>query len=55
MTVENQIKTGGIGGIEVVAKAINLHITNVDICERGCAALRNITANNGNQSNTKQH
>ena len=41
------MKAGAAGGIEAVVKAINIHIENVDICEYGCGALCNMTANNG--------
>ena len=44
---ENEVKTGTAGGIEVVVKAINTHINNVDVCEWGCGALMNMTLNNG--------
>ena len=38
------MKAGG-GGIEAVVKAINTHIGNADVCEQGCGALNNMTAN----------
>ena len=46
-TAENKVKAGAAGGIEDVVKAINKHINNADVCENGCGALRNMTANNG--------
>ena len=33
------------GGIEAVVKVINTHISNVNVCENGCSALWNMTAN----------
>ena len=41
------MKTGIVGGIEAVVKAINTHIDNVDVCFVGCGALLNMTLNNG--------
>ena len=46
-TAENQAKAGAAGGIEAVVKAINTHISNAGVCEQGCGALLNMTANNG--------
>ena len=43
-TAENQVKAGTAGGIEAVAKAINTHINNSGVCEQGCGALYNMTA-----------
>ena len=50
------MNVGAAGGIEVVVKAINTHISNADVCEKGCGALCNMTANNGKNTwqNTKQ-
>ena len=45
-----------IGGIEAVVKAINTHIENPDVCEKGCGALFNMTFSNGiNTDNTSQN
>ena len=41
------------GGIETVVKAIKTHITDADVCENGCGALRNMTFNG--KKNDKQH
>ena len=41
------MKAGRVGGIEAVVNAINTHIDNVGVCERGCSALWNMTVNNG--------
>ena len=46
-TDENRVKAGAAGGIEAVVKAINTHINNAGVCENGCGALWNMTANNG--------
>ena len=46
------MKAGTAGGIEAVVKAINAHIKNADVCEKGCCALLNITFNN--RKNTAQ-
>ena len=44
-TVENQVKAGAVGGIEAVVKAINTHLGDSSVCEKGCGALWNMTAN----------
>ena len=41
------MKAGKAGGVEAVVKAINIHIGNVDVCEKGCASLNNMTEDNG--------
>ena len=41
------MKAGAAGGIEVVVKAMNTHISNVGVCEQGCGALLNMAANDG--------
>ena len=41
------MKAGAEGGIEAVVKAINTHIGDVDVCEKGCEALYNMITNNG--------
>ena len=41
------MKAGAGGGIEAAVKVINTHINNAGVCEWGCGALRNMTANNG--------
>ena len=40
------MKAGGAGGIDAVVKATNTHINNAGVCEWGCGALLNMTANN---------
>ena len=47
------MKAGVIGGIEVVVKAINTHIDNAGVYERGCGALANMTVNNGKNTDKK--
>ena len=42
------MKAGAAGGIEAVVKAINIHIDNANVCEQGCGALWNMTANGKN-------
>ena len=42
------MKAGAAGGIEAVVKAINTHINNAGVCERGCGALSNMTFNGKN-------
>ena len=39
------MKAGEAGGIEVVVKAMNIHIGSAEICEQGCMSLLNMTAN----------
>ena len=46
-TVENKVKAGTAGGVEAMVKVIGTHIDNADVCKQGCAALNNMTANNG--------
>ena len=41
------MKAGTAGGIEAVVKVINTHVNNVDVCEKGCGALKNMTWDNG--------
>ena len=41
------MKAGTTGGIEAILKAINTHITNANVCEQGCGALRSIVNDNG--------
>ena len=54
-TAECQKKAGAAGGIEVVVKAINTHIDDVDVCYNGCGALMNMTSNNGKTLIKTQH
>ena len=49
MADENRVKAGAAGGIDAVVKAINTHINNPDVCERGCGALMGMTLNNGRE------
>ena len=46
------MKAGAAGGIEAAVKAINTHINNAGVCENGCDALRNMTINGKNTTNT---
>ena len=46
------MKAGTAEGIEVIVKAINIHINNSDVCENGCNALWNMTANGKNTDKT---
>lgn len=41
----NQVKAGQFGAIEVILDAIKIHVSNADVCEKGCGALWNITVN----------
>ena len=47
-TADNKAKVVAAGGIEAVVKAINTHINNAGVCEQGCGALMNMTANGKN-------
>ena len=40
-------KTEQVEGIKVVIDTINAHIDSAEVCEHGCGALWNMTANNG--------
>ena len=42
------MKAGAAGGIDAAVKAINTHINNAGVCEWGCGALWNMTANGKN-------
>ena len=46
LIAESQVKAGAAGGIEAVVKAINTHINNPGVCERGCGALKSMTNEN---------
>ena len=48
------MKAGAAGGIEAVVKAINTHIGNANVCEKGCGALRNMLYGNGKTLKKKQ-
>ena len=48
------MKAGAAGCIEAVVKAINTHINNAGVCDRGCGALNNMTANNGKNTDKTQ-
>ena len=39
------MRAGAARGIEAVVKAINTHIANAGVCEKGCGALRNMADN----------
>ena len=41
------MKAGAEGGIDAVVKAINTHIDNAGMCEKGCDVLMSMTFNNG--------
>ena len=47
-TAENRVKAGAAEGIDAAVKAINTHINNADVCEKGCSALCNMTVNGKN-------
>ena len=49
------MKAGTAGGIEAVVKAINTHIDNADVCEKGCAALWNMVLNGKNTETKSKH
>ena len=40
------MKAGTAGAIETVVKAINTHVSNADVCEKGCGALNNMVNEN---------
>ena len=40
------MKVGVAGGIEAVVKAISTHVTNAGVREKGCGALKDMSANN---------
>ena len=54
-TADNQVKAGRAGAIDVIISAMKTHSNNAGVCEKGCGALWNITANNGtSQQHTTQ-
>ena len=44
---DNSVTAGKCGAIEAVVSAMKTHLNNAGVCEKGCGALINITANNG--------
>ena len=44
-TDDNQVKAGEAGAIDVIVSAMKTHSNNAGVCEQGCRALGNITAN----------
>ena len=44
---DNIVTAGKCGAIEAVVSAMKTHTDNANVCEKGCGALINITANNG--------
>ena len=48
------MKAGAAGGIEAVVKAINAHICDVDVCEKGCRALLSIIHNNSENTDKNE-
>ena len=48
-TDDNQVKAGGAGAIDVIVSAMKTHSDNAGVCEQGCGALWNITANGTSQ------
>ena len=44
-TDKNKVKAGAAGGIDAAVQAINKHIDNANVCQFGCGALCNMTAN----------
>ena len=44
---DNRVTAGKCGAIEAVVSAMKTHLNNAGVCEKGCGALINITANNG--------
>ena len=53
-TDENKLKAGEAGGIDAVAKAINAHLGNADVCYHGCSALWNMVLNGKKKGNNEQ-
>lgn len=49
-SVDNQIKADKCGAIGVILKAMQTHTQITGICEKGCNAFVNITANNSKSS-----
>ena len=42
------------GGIEMAVSAMKKHISNPGVCEKVCAALNNISFNNGKQRSSNR-
>ena len=49
ITDDNQVKAGRAGAIDVIVSAMKTHSNNAGVCEQGCGALSNITANGTSQ------
>ena len=49
------MKAGEAGEIEIVAKVINIHINNVDVCQIGCVTLMVIIKDNGKNTINKNN
>ena len=47
------MKAGTAGGIEVVAKAIDIHTNSFHVCFSGCGALWNMINNGKNTNKSK--
>lgn len=45
--VDNQVKAGKLGAIEVILDVMRKHEDSVDLCYNGCYALGCIVLNNG--------
>ena len=43
---DNKKKAAAGGGIDLVIKAMNVHIANPSVCEQGCGVLWNMSVNN---------
>ena len=48
-TADNQVKAGRAGAIDVIVSTMKTHSNNAGVCENGCGALKNITANGTSQ------
>ena len=44
-TADNKVNAGRAGAIDVIVSAMRTHSNNAGVCEAGCGALKNITAN----------
>ena len=52
LTDDNKVNAGRAGAIDVIVSAMRTHSNNAGVCEQGCWALRNITANGTSQQHT---
>lgn len=51
LAVDNQVIAKEAGAIEITVRAMNKHIKNPTICEKGCLVIRNVATNGKQKKN----